>query len=36
MIGDSDRDVKAGKNAGVKEAIKVENLLTDISDIINR
>ena len=35
-IGDSDRDVKAGKNAGVKEAIKVENLLTDISDIINR
>lgn len=36
MIGDSDRDVKAGKNAGVKEAIKVENLLKDISDIINR
>ena len=36
MIGDSGRDVKAGKNAGVKEAIKVENLLTDISDIINR
>ena len=36
MIGDSGRDVKAGKNAGVKEAIKVENLLKDISDIINR
>lgn len=36
MIGDSDGDVRAGENAGVKEAIKVENLLTDISDIINR
>ena len=24
MIGDSDGDVKAGENAGVKEAIRVE------------
>lgn len=36
MIGDSDRDVKAGENAGVKKAIMVEDLLKEISDIINR
>ena len=35
MIGDSDRDVKAGKNAGVKEAIKVrENISSGLLNVI--
>lgn len=40
MIGDSNRDIEAGKNAGVKEAIKIEenkpkDLLKNIEVIIN-
>lgn len=35
MIGDSDRDVKAGENAGVKEAIKVrENMPNELLNVI--
>lgn len=35
MIGDSDRDVKAGENAGVKKAIKVgENMPSELLNVI--
>lgn len=35
MIGDSDRDVEAGENAGVKEAIKVrENISSGLLNVI--